>query len=86
MTNAWWDRGDRGAVTPQGIAVRASAAFTGVLLAMAISWPVGIGLALVVCVAATVVANRMLEAAEAPLAERVPDLTALLGVLEGEPA
>jgi hypothetical protein len=76
VTNAWWDRGDRRTTRVQ-IAVRASAAFAAVALTLAISWPVGIGLAIVVCAIATVTANRMLQAGEQ--ADAVVDLAALLG-------
>jgi hypothetical protein len=43
------------------VAVRSAAAFGSVLVTMAIWWPAGIGVALIVCGAATVLANRMLH-------------------------
>ncbi|HEY8320127.1 MAG TPA: hypothetical protein VIG76_15000 [Amnibacterium sp.] len=76
MTNAWWDRGDRRTTRAQ-IAMRAGAAFAAVALTLSISWPVGIGLAVVVCAIATVLANRMLQAGE-QTADTVVDLAALL--------
>ncbi|HEY0374709.1 MAG TPA: hypothetical protein VGC94_07920 [Amnibacterium sp.] len=44
------------------MAVRSTAAFAAVLGTMAIWWPAGIAVALVVCGVATVLANRMLQA------------------------
>lgn len=43
------------------MAVNSAAAFGAIVLTMAIWWPAGIGVALVVCGAATVLANRMLQ-------------------------
>jgi hypothetical protein len=80
MTNAWWDRGEHGGVTRRQIAVRSAAAFVGVALTMSIWWPAGIAVALVVCVAATVVAKRMIEAGDETAAEGWTDLTTLLGL------
>ena len=58
--------------------MRAGAAFGAVALTLSISWPLGIGLAVVVCAIATVTANRMLQADEQG-AESVVDLASLLG-------
>lgn len=87
MTNAWWDRGDRGAITRRQIAVRSVAAFVGVALTMSIWWPAGIAVALVVCVAATVAANRLVQAGAQPAADGHTDLAVLLGLArDGDPA
>ncbi|MCU1474637.1 hypothetical protein [Amnibacterium sp.] len=44
------------------VAVRSAAAFGAVLGTMAVWWPAGIAVAIVVCGVATVLANRMLQA------------------------
>jgi hypothetical protein len=43
------------------VAVRAATAFGAIVVTMAIWWPAGIAVALIVCGVATVLANRMLQ-------------------------
>ncbi|MGN6741768.1 MAG: hypothetical protein ACTHJL_00525 [Amnibacterium sp.] len=87
MADAWWDRGERGTVTRRQIAVRAAAAFVGIALTMSIWWPAGIAVALIVCVAATVVAKRMIEAGDDSAADGGTDLATLLGITrDADPA
>ena len=43
------------------VVVRSAAAFGSIVVTMAIWWPAGIGVALIVCGAATLLANRMLH-------------------------
>jgi hypothetical protein len=43
------------------VAVRSAAAFGSIIVTMAIWWPAGIGVALIVCGVATLLANRMLH-------------------------
>jgi membrane protein implicated in regulation of membrane protease activity len=80
MTDAWWDRGERGPATVRQVILRSAAAFGAVVLTMAISWPVGIGVAILVCVVATVLANRRLERAGEGSVAGTTELITLLGV------
>jgi hypothetical protein len=57
---------------------RSAAAFAAVLLTMSIWWPAGIAVALLACGAATVLANRMLQAPTAPADVAEGDLASLL--------
>jgi hypothetical protein len=54
--------------------VRAAAAFGAIVVTMAIWWPAGIAVALIVCGAATVLANRMLQIPVDGAATADPDL------------
>jgi hypothetical protein len=85
MTNAWWGRGERG-TTRRQVAMRSATAFAAIALTLSIWWPAGIGVAVVVCAVATVLANRMMQAGDDHGANGAGDLAALLaGVGEPEP-
>jgi hypothetical protein len=66
-----------GSASVAQVAGRSAAAFAAVLITMSIWWPAGIAVALLACGAATVLANRMLQARAAPAEVAEVDLSSL---------